>query len=50
VDPNGTAVARDATVTVTAGAALPLQIIVNQRANTSQDSEDFGYGDEQKWD
>ena len=39
-----------ATVTVTAGTALPLQIIVNQRSNTTQESEDFGYGDEQQWD
>jgi hypothetical protein len=50
-DPNPTTSPRGpATVTVTAGTALPLQIIVNQRANTSQESEDFGYGDEQKWD
>lgn len=39
-----------ATVTVTAGSVTPLQIIVNQRANTSQKSEDFGYGEDGKWD
>jgi|SRR5690554_2770002 hypothetical protein len=51
VDANPTTSPRGpATVTVTAGTALPLQIIVNQRANTSQETEDFGYGDEQKWD
>jgi hypothetical protein len=51
VDANPTTSPRGpATVTVTAGTALPLQIIVNQRANKSQETEDFGYGDEQKWD
>ena len=50
-DPNPTTSPRGpATVTVTAGTAPPLQIIVNQRANTSQDSEDFNYGEEGRWD
>jgi len=39
-----------ATVTVTAGSATPQQITVNQRANTSQESEDYEYGDEEIWD
>lgn len=50
-DPNPATTPRGpATVTVTAGSTLPLQIIVNQRAYTSQESEDFDYGDEQIWD
>ena len=39
-----------ATVTVTAGSATPQQITVNQRAKTSQESEDYEYGDEEIWD
>lgn len=39
-----------AIVTISAGSAIPLQITVNQRANTSQDSEDFEYGEGEKWD
>ena len=39
-----------AIVTVTAGSATPLQITVNQKADTSQGSEDFDYGEGSGWD
>lgn len=38
------------TVTVSAGNAASLQITVKQKGNTTQQSEDFGYGESEGWD
>lgn len=50
-DPNDSSTPRGgAIVTISAGSATPLQITVNQKSKSTQDSEDFGYGKGEKWD